>query len=351
VEIESAANDPMAILLTMLAIESLASGQSMGMSTVGVSLWKFSAGPAAGWLLARGAVILFNRLNPQDRGYYYVLLVGVVLLTFGVAEQLQASGMLAVFTAGFVMGNSHFIYKQGVRNFSAALSTIANIGVFLLMGLLVFPSRWSSLWVEGLVLFAVLTFIARPVAVWIGTLGMKMTNRERIFSSWAGLRGAVPIVLATYPLAAGMDVGDDVFNLVFFAVILSVSIQGSTLGAVARWLKLSVPARPMQRYGLELVAMAKSDLDLVVVDLPDPKGKPGPKIRELQLPPGAVITLITRDEQVLIPKGNTHLLGWDQVTVLARVVDEDLVRGALLSPFEQETDSPALTDSSEVQSV
>jgi cell volume regulation protein A len=351
VEIESAANDPMAILLTMLAIESLASGQSMGMSTVGVFLWKFSAGPAAGWLLARGAVILFNRLNPQDRGYYYVLLVGVVLLTFGVAEQLQASGMLAVFTAGFVMGNSHFIYKQGVRNFSAALATIANIGVFLLMGLLVFPSHWSSLWVEGLVLFAVLTFIARPVAVWIGTLGMKMTNRERIFSSWAGLRGAVPIVLATYPLAAGMEVGDDVFNLVFFAVILSVSIQGSTLGAVARWLKLSVPARPMQRYGLELVAMAKSDLDLVVVDLPDPKGKPGPKIRELQLPPGAVITLITRDEQVLIPKGNTHLLGWDQVTVLARVVDEDLVRRALLSPFEQEPDPPVLSDSSGVQSV
>lgn len=343
IEIESAANDPMAILLTLLAVESFVSGEPLGFSTLGMFIWKFSAGPAVGWLLARGAATLFNRLNPQDRGYYYVLLIGVVLLTYGVAEQLNASGMLAVFTAGFVMGNRHFIYKQGVRNFSAALSTIANIGVFLLMGLLVFPSRWSSLWVEGLVLFAVLAFVARPAAVWLGTLGMKMSTRDRIFCSWAGLRGAVPIVLATYPLAAGMKVGDDVFNLVFFAVLLSVLIQGSTLGAVARRLNLAVPARPMQRYGLELVAMAKSDLDLVVVDLPGPKGGTGPKIRELQLPPGSVITLITRDDQVLIPKGNTHLQGWDQITVLARLKDEDLVRDALTGPFLRLEDSKNLS--------
>jgi cell volume regulation protein A len=141
-----------------------------------------------------------------------------------------------------------------------------------------------------------------------------------------------------------MAVGNEIFNLVFFAVILSVSIQGSTLGTVARWLKLSRPARPMQRYGLELVTMAKSELDLVVVDLPDPRGKPGPRIRDLQLPKGAVITLITRDNEVIIPKGNTRLLGWDQVTVLARVVDDDKVREALLSPFEQEPEAPPLPD-------
>jgi cell volume regulation protein A len=336
-EIESAANDPMAILLTLLAIESLSSGEALGWSAIGIFLWKFSAGPAVGWVLASASAAIFNRLNPQDRGYYYVLLVGVVLLTYGVAELCHASGMLAVFTAGFVMGNRHFIYKQGVRNFSAALATIANIGVFVLMGLLVFPSQWSTLWVDGLILFAVLTFVARPVAVWLGTMGMKISARDKIFSSWAGLRGAVPIVLATYPLAAGMAVGNEVFNLVFFAVILSVAIQGSTLGTVAGWLKLSTPSRPMQRYGLELVTMAKSDLDLVVVDLPDPKGKPGPKIRDLQLPPGAVITLITRDSEVLVPKGNTRLLGWDQVTVLARVVDDEKVREALILPFEQDT--------------
>ncbi len=332
-EIESAANDPMAILMTAAAVGALTTGQTQGFETLGLFLWKFTAGPVLGWLLARGAVALFNRLHPQERGYYYVLLVGVVLLTYGITELCHASGMLGIFTAGFVMGNSQFIYKQGVRNFSAALATIANIGVFVLMGLLVFPHRWSNLWVDGLVLFAVITLVARPMAVWLGTMGMKIPGRDKLFISWSGLRGAVPIVLATYPLAAGMEVGEDVFNLVFFAVLLSVLVQGSTLGVVARWLKLATPSRPMPRYGLELVTMAKSDLDLVVVDLPGPQGSVGPRIRDLEFPPGAVITLITRDNQVIIPKGNTRLCGWDQVTVLARAVDDGKVRDALLKAF------------------
>src|SRR5690606_35980608 len=121
---------------------------------------------------------------------------------------------------------------------------------------------------------------------------------------------------------------------VFFAVLLSVAVQGSTLGWLARYLNLAVPSRPQPRYGLELVTMAHSDLDLIVVDLPDPKGRPGPRIRDLVLPPRAVITLIARGNEVVAPTGNTRLLGWDQVTVLARPSDEAEVRAALLEPFE-----------------
>lgn len=333
-EVESAANDPMAILLTVAAIEGLKSGEMVSLPMVGLFLWKFMAGPALGWLIARGAVLLFNRLNPQERGYYYVLLVGVILLSYGLTELAFASGMLAAFTAGYVMGNSHFIYKQGAQNFSAALSTIANIGVFVLMGLLVFPHLWAALWIHGILLFLVLTFVARPLAVWVGTLGMGIDAKSKVFMSWAGLRGAVPIVLATYPMAAGLPQGEDVFNLIFFVVLLSVMIQGGSLGIMARWLGLATPSRPMPRYGLELVKMAASDLDLMVFDLPDPKGKPGAKIRDLHLPPGAVITLIIREGDVLIPKGNTQLFGWDQVTVLARAEDEDKVRDAILQPFD-----------------
>lgn len=334
IEVESAANDPMAILMTLVVVEALASGESRGWLVVPLFLWKFVAGPVVGWLMARGAVAIFDRLNPQDRGYYYVLLLAVVMLTYGLSELVAASGMLAVFTAGLVMGNQHFIYRQGVRNFSAALATIANIGVFVMMGLLVFPSQWKDTWLPGLVLFAVLTFVARPVAVWLGTAGMSIGFRERHFVSWAGLRGAVPIVLATYPMAAGMAIGTEVFNLVFFAVLLSVSIQGSTLGALARWLGLSTPARPQPRYGLDLVTLAHSELDLVVVDLPGPRGRPGPRIRDLMLPSRAVITLIARGNEVVAPTGNARLLGWDQVTVLARSTDEADVRRALLEPFD-----------------
>lgn len=347
-EVESAANDPMAILLTLAAIEVLSSGDARGWSTIGLFLWKFAAGPALGWLLARGALWVFDQLRPQDRGYYYVLLLGVMLLTYGATELLHASGMLAVFTAGLVMGNRRFTYRQGVLNFSAAFSTIANIGVFVLMGVLVFPSRWSAYWFDGLLLFAVLTFVSRPLAVWVGTMGMKIDARSKVFCSWAGLRGAVPIVLATFPLSAGLAVGEDVFNLVFFAVILSVLVQGSTLGAVARWLGLSKPSRPMHRYGLELVTMAQSELDLVVVDLPDPEGAPGPRIRDLVLPQRAVIILIVRGDQVIVPQGDTRLLGWDRITALARAADEETVRAALLAPFAPQQD-PGRTATAEPQ--
>jgi cell volume regulation protein A len=151
---------------------------------------------------------------------------------------------------------------------------------------------------------------------------------------WAGLRGAVPIVLSTYPANAGMAIGQDIFNLVFFAVLLSIAIQGSTLGVLAKLLGLSTPKRPEPLYNLELITMAKSDMDLIVVDLPDPKGCMGPQISDLNLPQGSVITLITRGNEVVVPKGSTHLQGWDQVTVLGHAKNSDLIRQALIVPFD-----------------
>lgn len=331
VQIESAANDPMAILLTLAAIQAFTIGEARWHVVVLAFVWKFVAGIVIGWLLGRAAVWLFNRLKPQDRGHYYVLSMGVALLIYGIGDVAQSSGMLAVFIAGYVMGNRPFVHKQGVTNFVSALSTVANINMFVLMGLLVFPRQWAGLWFEGILLFLALTFVARPVAVWLGTVGMKMGPKDRLFISWAGLRGAVPIVLATYPMAAGMAMGEELFNLVFFAVLLSVALQGSTLGVVAKWLKLSTPSRPEPLYNLELVTMARSDMDLIVVDMPDPQGAPGPQISDLKLPAGSVITLITRGKDVIVPKGSTRLQGWDQVTLLAHVKDEAAIRAALLT--------------------
>lgn len=337
VEIESAANDPMAILLTTVAVESLASGNALQISTVPLFLWKFGAGPIFGYLAGRLTISLFNWLKPQDRGYYYVLFIGVVMLTYGITDLAQASGMLAVFTAGFVVGNGSFVHKQGVQNFSEALSTIVNIGMFVLMGLLVFPREFAEIWWQGLLLFLTLTFIARPAAVFLGTIGMRLGWKFKVFTAWAGLRGAVPIVLATYPAAAGLPIGSKVFNLVFFAVILSILVQGSTLGLVAKWLALSEPARPPALFSLEMITMAKSDYDVVVVDLPGPQGAPGPRLRDLRLPEGAIITLITRGDEVVLPKGETQLQGWDQVTVLAHAPDEDTIRARLIGPFSVAT--------------
>lgn len=246
---------------------------------------------------------------------------------------INASGMLAVFVAGYMMGNRPFVHKQGVANFSCAVSTVANIGMFTLMGLQVFPHQWAELWVDGILLFLALALFARPFAVWLSTVGMGIGWRSRTFIAWAGLRGAVPIILATYPAAAGLAIGQDVFNLVFFAVLLSIAIQGSTLGWLARWFNLTAPKRPTPLFNVELITMAESDLDLVVVDLPGPQGAVGPVIADLRLPKGSVIILITRGEDLVVPKGSTQLQGWDQVTVLAHAKDQRTVSSILLDAF------------------
>lgn len=331
--IESAANDPMAVLLTVVAVQALTVGQARGPGLLLGFAWKFAAGPLLGWAMGRAAVWLFNKLRPQDRGHYYVLFFGLVLLTYGLAEQLRISGMLAVFIAGFVMGNHPFVHKQGLANFSAAFASVANIATFILLGLLVFPHQWSAIWLDGLLLFLVLTFVSRPLAVFLSTPGMGLAPKERFFMGWAGLRGAVPIVLATYPVAAGLPGSQDIFNLVFFAVILSVLLQGSTLGPAARLLGLlSRRTRPEPLYSLELFTMAPSDMDLIVVDLPE-SSRQEFRIQDLRLPPDAVITLVTRGPQVISPNGATVLQGGDQVTVLAHAQNEDLVRQALQTPF------------------
>lgn len=339
VEIESAANDPMAILLTVAVVEMLTVGHPPLPVMALTFLWQFGAAPLLGWLMARGALWLFNHLTPQDRGHFYVLTLGVVLLVYGLAQLIGSSGMLAVFIAGYVMGNRSFVHKQGVANFSSAVSTVANIGMFVLLGLQVFPSQWAGIWMEGILLFLVLTFVARPLAVWIGTVAMGMGWKHKSFIAWAGLRGAVPIVLATYPMAAGIAVGEEIFNLVFFVVLLSVAVQGGTLGALAQGLKLTVPARPSPLFNLELVTMAASDLDLIVIDLPGPQSVIGPSIAELKLPPGAVITLITRGKELVIPKGSTQLRGWDQVSVLAHANEEEKIRAILLAAIEPESEA------------
>ena len=334
VQIESAANDPMAILLTVAVVESITSAQSSSwIMTVLLFIWKFAVGPFCGWVLAKTALWMFNRLKPQDRGHYYVLSLGIISLIYGLTEMINGSGMLAVFVAGYVMGNSSFVHKQGVTNFSSAISTVFNIGMFALMGLQVYPHQWKEIWLDGILLFVALSFFARPFAVWLGTMGMKLGWRNKSFIAWAGLRGSVPIVLATYPAAYGLEIGSEVFNLVFFAVLLSIAVQGSTLGWLARVLNLTAPSRPMPLFDVELVTMAKSDFDLMVVDMPDLQGAIGPPIAELRLPAGSVIVLITRDQDIVVPKGSTHLQGWDRVTVLAHAKDHDTIRSVLLDAF------------------
>ncbi|GHV16234.1 K(+)/H(+) antiporter NhaP2 [Fibrobacterales bacterium] len=367
IEIESAANDPMAFLLTVVTVQMLASGDSVSGFVVLDFLRKFFVGPLIGFAVAKFAAWLVNKLTPQDSGYYYILFLGTALFSYSFAELCDASGMLSAFTAGFILGNTNFVHKKGMFLFSSSVSTIANIFLFVMLGVLVQPKDWLSRdsIVNGVCLFLVLTFIARPLAVFVGTFKMGIPFKDKIFISWAGLRGAVPIVLATYPMAAGLENGIEIFNLVFFAVLLSVIFQGVSLGKIASLLKLSKPSRPTPPYSLEFFTMSEmtdeDKLELFTIDLPDPEGSDGPVIKDLRLPDGALLIMITRKRkiprppkhhpktllmesrakrnvnrekmndiwQVLPPRGDTVLKGWDQVTVLAKAKDEEKIREIL----------------------
>jgi len=395
IEIESAANDPMAILLTIVTVQTLTSNEDLSFNVfVWQFLWKFTAGPILGYVIAKMTVRLINRLTPQENGYYYIILLCTALFTYGFTETLNASGMLAVFTAGIVLGNMQFVHKQGVYNFSSAISMISNILLFVLLGVLVEPRSWfnENLVLKGVLLFVFLSFVARPAAVFLGTIAMGIPFKDRLFVAWAGLRGAVPIVLATYPTAHSMENGMEIFNLVFFAVLLSLMIQGSSLGKVAKLLKLSTESRPEPPYSLEF--FTKNDMEagqkitVFTIDLPDPEGAKGPLIRDLRLPENTLLLMIARrqrvsslfrktqkiislirekhgeevkeledktwaifnkinekkslnkDEeedvwQVLPPRGDTALCGWDQITVLSKVEDEEKIREVLLDSFNK----------------
>lgn len=329
-EIESAANDPMAIILTTLLVTVATQGARHGLWWQ-VSLefvWQLAGGVligfGAGWVGAK----LFRLIKNADRGYFYVLLVGLIFLSFGVAELLHASGMLAVFFTGLVLGNARIPFRHGIDTFLEALSTIANIGLFVLLGLLVFPHEFARIWLPGVAVFLVLTFVARPLAVWVSTLGAGFKLKEKVFLSWAGVRGAVPIVLATYPAAAGVEGGRDLFNIVFFAVALSVLIQGTSVGKLADRLGLSRKVKAKPRQAMELVTFSDSDLELCTLPAEGVDGARA-RIAELALPKGATITMINRNEQIIAPRGSTEIEPGDVLYVLTRSDDRDEVARAI----------------------
>lgn len=333
-EIESAANDPMAIISTTLLVAIAGQGGHDGpWWTIGVSfLWQLSGGVLFGLAIGWLGVRLFRLLSHIDRGYFYVLLVGVILLSFGLADLAKASGMLAAFFAGFVLGNAKIPFRHGVETFLDALSTIANVGLFVLLGLLVFPKEFSHIWFQGVAVFLILTFAARPLAVWLSTLWGGFRGKERVFLSWSGIRGAVPIVLATYPAAAGIEGGKEIFNIVFFAVALSVLIQGTTIGKLADLLGLSLKAKTKPRQAMELVTFNDSDLELCTLAIDDAHiGRV--QVSDLQLPKGTTITMVNRKEQIIAPRGSTELEPGDVLYVLLRTAEREKVEEAIAKAF------------------
>ena len=328
-EAESGSNDPAAYLLTTIILKLMTSG---GAPTFWEVLWHLAGGVL--WGLCMGALMgfafgiiaqwIYNAASRykllEYEGLYFVIGIAAVLLTFGLTETyLKANGLMAVYVCGITMGNIRFNFKKALTQFNDGISWLMQVSLFTALGFMVSPGELVKplQLATGMLLSGILLFAARPLAVWLCLSGSEFTARERIFVSWVGLRGAAPIMLATFPLAANVPHAQAIFNQVFFVVITSILCQGSTLMPLARILGLSCPADERERAPLELeVTDSSGDSEMFEFEVPADAPFVGVTVAELGLPAEALILLIRRDNGFFSPRGNTRVNAGDGMLIM-----------------------------------
>ena len=315
---ESGLNDPVAVLLVLALIEFIktpgydfADATLLLVRQLGIGL---AVGVAVGWL----GVQAFRRAQLATAGLYPVASLAIAALAFGGADTLHGSGFLAVYLAGLALGSAAIPAQQTITAFHQGLAWVAQVGMFLTLGLLVFPHQLDNIWLQGTVLALIAAAVARPLAVFPATAFAKLGKRERMVLGWAGLRGAVPVVLATFPVIAEVPGSREIFNIVFFAVLVSTLLQGTTFEPLAArfGVTTSEPALPrplaeggtIRRLGAEILEYPIAADDAIV----------GHRVRDLGLPRDAVVNVIVRDDQAIPPRGTTRLRAGDRIHVLIR---------------------------------
>ena len=336
-ELESGSNDPMAVFLTLGILDLLMNPGLAWSSLIIRFVLQMSLGAGVGlglgWVLAR----VLNRVRLDYEGLYPVLSFGLVPLVFGSAAALGGNGFLAVYVAGIVVGNKDILHRRSLMRFHDGLSWLMQIGMFLTLGLLVFPSRLPDVMGVGLFISGVLIFAARPLAVYLCLLGSEFSWRERTLVGWTGLRGAVPIVLATFPLMAGYPESEQVFDVVFFVVCLSVLLQGPSLMLVARWLRVDMPLDAKPPYPLEFDRVDGLRGETCEFEVIPSSTADGKRIMDLGLPPNVLVLLIRRGREFLVPSGQTSLQSRDTLLVLA----EQEALGMARRLFDERDTNPA----------
>lgn len=310
-ELESGSNDPMAVFLTVGMIGAILLPGSGYLRLVPAFALEMGIGAAAGWLMARLMVYAINRLDLDYEGLYSVFTLALVILTYYATAMVKGNGFLAVYVAGLVMASSGFLHKKPLLYFHEGIAWLMQIAMFLTLGLLVFPSHLPPVAGTGLLISAVLIFLARPLAVFAALAPFKTGLKEKLFISWVGLRGAAPIILATFPLIAGVEGSDLIFNIVFFCVLASSLLQGATIPLAARLLGLEVP--PAEAKVAPLALEDGYDINAQMTELivqPGSKAA-GKKLFEIGVPKEALIVLIFRDGKYIIPSGETPIAGGD----------------------------------------
>lgn len=317
-ELESGSNDPMAYVLTIVFLSLVVNQDQSIISVIPLFFRQMILGGIAGFAFGRLSKIIINKIELDFEGLYPVLVIAMMFITFSATDFVGGNGFLAIYICAIYLGNQELIHKKTIFKVYDGLAWLMQIVLFLTLGLLVFPSQIVPYIGLGMLVSLFLIIVARPVSVFISLMFFKMRLSRRLYISWVGLRGAVPIVFATYPLLAGIDKANMIFNIVFFISVTSVLIQGTTLTVVARWLKVSLPEKVKRITEIEkFIAeeVPKSSLQEVVIQ-PDFYAVER-KIVNLNFPKSAFIIMIKRDGEYIRPGGSTEIKAGDILTILA----------------------------------
>ena len=326
-EIESGANDPMAVILTTALTQSLlGEGGGLGWPVLGTIVTQIVLGTAFGLAVGHGGRLLLRRARFAASGLYAVLLVGIAFLSFALPTLMLGSGFLAVYIAAIVLGNGELPYRAGLTRVHDALAWLSQVTMFLFMGLLVFPSRLVEVALVGVLLALFLSFVARPLVVLLCLLPFGYRRRELGFISWVGLRGAVPIILGTYPVLAGAPGGERIFNIVFFVVVVSAIVPGATVPWLARRLGLESDEPPAPQAVLEIESVQPLNGELLSYYVDDALAVAGASLADLPFPEGTAVTMIVRGRELVAPRGATVLTPGDHVYIFARREDRTLIQ-------------------------
>ena len=328
-ELESGSNDPMAVFLTIGLISLITGASASVTDLVPMFVRQMVLGAAIGYGVGKLMVFLINRLRLEYDGLYPVLTLSLVLLTYSGSAWLGGNGFLAVYLAGLIMGNSEFVHKRSLTRFHDGLAWLMQIAMFLTLGLQVFPAQLVSVAGPGLFLALFLMFVARPVAVFLTLSFTALSLREKTMLAWVGLRGAVPIILATFPLLAGTPQATMMFNLVFFIVLTSVLLQGTSIPLVARWLQ--VDERLQEPSVASAVWNPPTGLKsgLVEMSIRESSLAAGKRLLDLGLSKSTLVILIGRKAQCFVPDGSTVLEANDSLLVFADQVSSSRLRAML----------------------
>ena len=318
-ELESGSNDPMAYLLTIILIQCIQSGELSAGDIAGSLALQFAVGGLGGFLLGKASVWVVNRINLKNEELYPVLMISFAFIIYCSTFLLKGNGYLAVYIAGMVIGNSRLYHKKETGTFLNGVTWLLQVVMFLVLGLLVNPHEMLGVTVTAILVSLFMMLVARPVSVWFSLLpfGRKISTKSKLFVSWVGLRGAAPILFATYPVVNNVPGGEQIFNIVFFVTLISLVAQGMTLPWTARQLDLCdpVPEKP-DFFGIEFPDTMDSSLH--EMRCTKKMLAQGDHIRDIPFPKGVLVMLVKRDDKFLVPNGDLQLMPNDILLIVAQ---------------------------------